>query len=99
MSKWALILGASTGHGGATAISLAEKGYGILGFHFDRGETKKEAEKIIKPAINYLSKNHLKTYLIQNRFIKNLIKKIDAFFLLSSGLISGYLEWYFVLSK
>ena len=44
MSKWALILGASTGHGGATAISLAEKGYGILGFHFDRGETKKEAE-------------------------------------------------------
>ena len=47
MSKWALILGASTGHGGATAISLAEKGYGILGFHFDRGETKKEAEKTI----------------------------------------------------
>ena len=25
MSNWALILGASTGHGGATAISLAEK--------------------------------------------------------------------------
>ena len=47
MSKWALILGASTGHGGATAISLAEKGYGILGFHFDRGEIKKEAEKTI----------------------------------------------------
>ena len=47
MSKWALILGASTGHGGATAISLAEKGYGIIGFHFDRGETKKEAEKTI----------------------------------------------------
>ncbi|RZP24611.1 SDR family oxidoreductase [bacterium] len=47
MSKWALILGASTGHGGATAISLAEKGYGILGFHFDRGQTKKEAEKTI----------------------------------------------------
>ena len=47
MSNWALILGASTGHGGATAISLAEKGYGIIGFHFDRGETKKEAEKTI----------------------------------------------------
>ena len=45
MSNWALILGASTGHGGATAISLAEKGYGIIGFHFDRGETKKEAEQ------------------------------------------------------
>ena len=48
MSKWALILGASTGHGGATAISLAEKGYGIIGFHFDRGETKKEAEITIR---------------------------------------------------
>ena len=47
MSKWVLILGASTGHGGATAISLAEKGYGIIGFHFDRGETKKEAERTI----------------------------------------------------
>ena len=47
MSNWALILGASTGHGGATAISLAEKGYGILGFHFDRGDTKKEAERTI----------------------------------------------------
>ena len=47
MSKWALILGASTGHGGATAISLAEKGYGIIGFHFDRGEAKIEAEKTI----------------------------------------------------
>ena len=53
MSNWALILGASTGHGGATAISLAEKGYGILGFHFDRGETKKEAEKTIEKVRQY----------------------------------------------
>ena len=53
MSNWALILGASTGHGGATAISLAEMGYGILGFHFDRGETKKEAEKTIEKVSQY----------------------------------------------
>ena len=45
MSEWALILGCSTGHGGATAKKLAGKGYGIVGFHFDRGELKKEAEK------------------------------------------------------
>ena len=45
MSGWALILGCSTGHGGATAKKLAEQGYGIVGFHFDRGELKKEAEK------------------------------------------------------
>ena len=47
MSKWALILGASTGHGGATAIKLAEKGYGIIGFHFDRGEAKTVAKETI----------------------------------------------------
>ena len=45
MSEWALILGCSTGHGGATAKKLAEQGYGIVGFHFDRGELKLEAEK------------------------------------------------------
>tara|TARA_B100000287_G_scaffold345521_1_gene332933 strand:+ start:1 stop:783 length:783 start_codon:yes stop_codon:yes gene_type:complete len=53
MSNWALILGASTGHGGATAISLAKKDYGILGFHFDRGETKKEAENTIEKVSQY----------------------------------------------
>ena len=40
---WVIILGASTGHGGATAKRLARDGYGIIGFHFDRGEAKKEA--------------------------------------------------------
>ena len=45
MSEWALILGCSAGHGGATAKKLAEQGYGIVGFHFDRGEMKLEAEK------------------------------------------------------
>ena len=47
MKEWVLILGCSTGHGGATARKLAENGYGIIGFHFDRGEAKKEAEKTI----------------------------------------------------
>ena len=44
MSEWVLILGCSTGHGGATTRKLAENGYGIIGFHFDRGDIKKEAE-------------------------------------------------------
>ncbi len=44
MSEWVLILGCSTGHGGATTRKLAEDGYGIIGFHFDRGDIKKEAE-------------------------------------------------------
>jgi len=49
MSDWVLILGCSTGHGGATAKRLAKDGYGIIAFHFDRGEAKKiAAETIIK---------------------------------------------------
>jgi len=45
MKDWVLILGCSTGHGGATAKRLAQDGYGIIGFHFDRGEIKKQALK------------------------------------------------------
>ena len=43
MKQWVLILGCSTGHGGATAKRLAEDGYGILGFHFDRADIKRQA--------------------------------------------------------
>ena len=47
MSNWVLSLGAATGLGGATAVRLAKDGYGILGFHFDRGDAKTEAEETI----------------------------------------------------
>jgi len=46
MSEWVLVLGCSTGHGGAVSKHLAAKGYGILGFHFDRGEVKAEADSL-----------------------------------------------------
>jgi NAD(P)-dependent dehydrogenase (short-subunit alcohol dehydrogenase family) len=38
-SKWALILGASSGFGGATSIELAKAGFGIFGVHFDLRST------------------------------------------------------------
>ena len=47
MSEWVLLLGGSTGHGAATAKKLAADGYGIIAFHFDRGEAKKIAEQTI----------------------------------------------------
>ena len=47
MAEWVLLLGGSTGHGAATAKQLAKDGYGIIAFHFDRGEAKKIAEKTI----------------------------------------------------
>ena len=77
MSNWALILGASTGHGGATAISLAEKGYGIIGFHFDRGETKKEAEKQLKKLANIMVVNvttGIQTLLQKKQWINTFLR-------------------------
>ncbi|MCF8260842.1 MAG: SDR family oxidoreductase [Melioribacteraceae bacterium] len=46
--KWALILGASSGFGGASAVMLAKQGYHILGIHLDRQVTMPNVNKIIK---------------------------------------------------
>src|SRR5581483_9202624 len=48
MSKqpWALILGASSGFGEATALELARTGMNILGVHLDRREKLPHVEKI-----------------------------------------------------
>lgn len=45
-TDWALILGASSGFGAATAIKLAEHGMNICGVHFDRAATLPQAEEI-----------------------------------------------------
>ena len=47
MKSWVLLLGGSTGHGAAIAKKLAKQGYGIIAFHFDRGEAKKIAQNTI----------------------------------------------------
>lgn len=47
-TQWALILGASSGFGGATAIELARRGMNIVGVHFDRAATMPNAEKVIQ---------------------------------------------------
>jgi NAD(P)-dependent dehydrogenase (short-subunit alcohol dehydrogenase family) len=44
--RWALILGASSGFGGATARSLARAGYPIVGVHLDMRATKAAAEQV-----------------------------------------------------
>ena len=54
MLDWVLLLGGSTGHGAATAKRLAKEGYGIIAFHFDRGDAKKIAEETIAE-VNQLS--------------------------------------------
>jgi NAD(P)-dependent dehydrogenase (short-subunit alcohol dehydrogenase family) len=50
---WALILGASSGFGGATAIELAKHGFNIFGVHLDRKATLPNAEKIIDTIKSY----------------------------------------------
>lgn len=44
---WALILGASSGFGGATAVELARRGMNIIGVHFDRSATMPNVERIV----------------------------------------------------
>ena len=58
-NKWAIILGCSTGHGAATAKQLASEGYGIIGFHLDRGSIKKDALKL-QEEISTINNNKVK---------------------------------------
>lgn len=45
--RWALILGASSGHGGGTALELARSGMNIFGVHLDMRATLPEAQRIV----------------------------------------------------
>ena len=50
---WALILGASSGFGGAAAVELAKHGYNIFGVHLDRQVTMPNVNAIIKKIERY----------------------------------------------
>ena len=47
-SEWALILGASSGFGGATAVELAKRGMNIFGVHLDRQATMPAVQQILR---------------------------------------------------
>lgn len=52
VKKWALILGASSGFGGAASIALAKAGYNIFGIHLDRQVNMPKVNQIIKSIQN-----------------------------------------------
>ena len=54
---WALILGASSGFGAASAIKLAEDGFNIFGIHLDRQATMPNVEKIRNQIDSFGSKS------------------------------------------
>ena len=47
LSGWALVLGASSGFGAATALALAGAGLDVFGVHLDRRATLPSAERVI----------------------------------------------------
>ena len=47
-TDWALILGASSGFGGATAVELARWGMNVFGIHLDRQATMPAVQQIIR---------------------------------------------------
>jgi enoyl-[acyl-carrier protein] reductase III len=47
-TEWALILGASSGFGGACAIELAKRGMNVFGVHLDRQATMPAVQHILK---------------------------------------------------
>ena len=46
LNGWAVILGASSGFGAATALALAREGLDIVGVHLDRRSTLPQAEQV-----------------------------------------------------
>ena len=80
---WALILGASSGFGCATAIQLAEDGYNIIGIHLDRQATMPQVENTIKTieskGVDALFFNiNAADEFKRGEVVQKLIKKLDG---------------------
>jgi NAD(P)-dependent dehydrogenase (short-subunit alcohol dehydrogenase family) len=71
--RWALILGASSGFGAATALELARNGVNIIGFHLDRGTALEGVKKLVAEIESCGVKAH---YVNTN--IANAEKRTDA---------------------
>ncbi len=69
-------------NGAATAKKLASEGYGIIAFHFDRGEAKKVANETIEK-VNQISKNkchYFNTNAASEKTMEQYIPKIKEIY-------------------
>ncbi len=71
--KWALILGASSGFGAATAQELARNGVNIIGLHLDRGPALEAVKTLVSELQGYGVQAHY-----TNMNIANAEKRADA---------------------
>ncbi|HLN59904.1 MAG TPA: SDR family NAD(P)-dependent oxidoreductase, partial [Thermoanaerobaculia bacterium] len=46
-SRWAVVLGASSGFGEACSLALARAGWNVFGVHLDRKSTQANADRIV----------------------------------------------------
>ncbi len=82
--KWALILGASSGFGAATALELARNGVNIIGLHLDRGPVLEAVKKLV---------TDLESYGVQvqytNMNIANAEKRAEAIAKIKATLVAN----------
>jgi enoyl-[acyl-carrier protein] reductase III len=71
--RWALILGASSGFGAATALELAKNGINIIGLHLDRGPGLEAVKKLVAELEGFGVQAHF-----TNMNIANAEKRVDA---------------------
>jgi enoyl-[acyl-carrier protein] reductase III len=72
-NEWALVLGASSGFGGATAIELARHGMNIFGIHLDRQATMPAVQQVIKEI-----RHHGREAVFYNMNAADAIKRIET---------------------
>ena len=72
-SEWALVLGASSGFGGAAAVEFARHGMNVFGVHLDRQATMPAVQQIIKDI-----KHHGREAVFYNMNAADAIKRIET---------------------
>ncbi len=76
--KWALILGASSGFGRATALELSIRGYNIFGVHLDRRSAMPQVEELIgKLKANGVSVHYFNVNAADPAKRKKVVKRIE----------------------